>query len=68
VETNVNWGWLGGNEASAREREVPQGGSTYMRLTQHLAVSSSKAAWPVALTVFTSPQVFPSIPPFSRPC
>ena len=50
AETNVDWGWLGGDEASMRERKVPWGGSTYTHSTRHLAVSDSKAAWPVALT------------------
>ena len=34
-----------------REREVPQGGSTYTHSTWHLAVSNSEAAQPTALTV-----------------
>jgi len=50
VETDVDQGWLGGDKASEREREVPQGGSTYMRSTQCSALSNSKAAWPAALT------------------
>ena len=50
METDVDQGWLGGDEVSTREREVPRGGSAYVHSTQHSAVSDSKAAWPAALT------------------
>jgi len=50
VETQCQSGWLGGDKARVREREVPQGGSAYAHLTWCSAVSDSEAVRPAALT------------------